>query len=96
MSRPVYRLHPKLRALLRERGMTCAKLGALAGRTESTTIRTLANHPGAGRRSRARLIPHLTGGELQLLGWGNVAAFPVEHANGKAPMTKLQGPIMLS
>lgn len=72
MSRPRYRIAPKILALLHERGLTCAKLGQLACLSERHVMRALAGHPQVNKRSRARLIPHLTVAEITHLDWDYV------------------------
>lgn len=69
MSAPRYRIPAKVIALLHDRGVTCARLGEMAGLSERHVIRTLAGHPKVNRRARIKIIPHLTAGELTFLDW---------------------------
>ena len=66
-----------LQRSLRRRGMTHAKLAAAAGLNRSVVTRMLACRPGEryqgqerGKETRVRLFPHLTGEEIDHLGWG--------------------------
>lgn len=54
---------------LHSRGLTQAKLAALAGTGRAHLCQVLANKPGRGHLTRRRLFPHLTQKEVELLGW---------------------------
>lgn len=51
------------------RGMTQGRLAELTGINRSVLCRILANEPGRGKESRAKLFPHLTFLEIKILGW---------------------------
>jgi hypothetical protein len=76
MSTPRYRIHPKVISLLHERGVTVERLAALAGTGRAHATQVLANKPGRGYRTRARLAGFLTLRELDLLGWEEVGQLP--------------------
>lgn len=88
MSRPVYRIAPKVLALLHERGETVASLAAKAGTGRAHASQVLANKPGRGHHTRRRLTAFLTAEELALLGWSLGGAplhpFPVERSESPA------------
>lgn len=85
MNWPLYRS-------LHARGLTQAKLAALAGiKTRSVLARILTNEPGRGKETRGKLAPHLTAEEWGMLGWPfeewqknratSVGAEPVEQTS---------------
>ena len=81
MSAPTYRMPPKLRALIRERGVTVVVLAERAGVPLGRALRVVSGHPDGRTDDRTAIARWLTAEERKALGWNKDGQlFPVEQS----------------
>ena len=91
MSRPRFRIHPKVLSLLHDRGLTVEALARQAGTGRAHATQVLANKPGRGHLTRRRLATLLTPAELALLHWAPDGT-PLFHAERSIPFRRENPP----
>lgn len=92
-----HRIHPKVLASLHERKVTVAWLAGAVESSRAHVNQVLANAPGRGYRTRAKLIQWLTAEERMLLNWGlDGRLFHEESSKSKPFSTRQQVPASAS